>query len=112
MQTSTKEAGQALWKKMSNWLTSTKKKKQQSLPTRYLPLDRCDAGDADTVLDETVVEETALTGADRCESRPELVSVVGHLMEEKGKLEDYIHRVDLVTVGRRVRTRLMTGVDQ
>jgi len=87
--TTSKEATQALWKKMGNWLTL---KKNRCPASRYLPLDKGrDFKSSDTLL--SVIDDTRNTTAEvtvkyHKSVEPELASVVGHIMEEKGKLED------------------------
>ena len=92
-------------KKISNWLALKKKKAMQ---IRYLPLekvtDESKSGSVWTIFDETTKnEETVADPATDSESsgsspnsRPELISVVGHLMEEKGKLECYMQQVSSI----------------
>ena len=97
--TTSKEASQALWKKLGNWLTF---KKNRTLGTRYLPLEKSKEGpkcseSVMNVLDDNPFVVTEVTVCDPAVitegNQPEIISVVGHLMKEKGKLEMELEQV-------------------
>ncbi|KAI9552375.1 hypothetical protein GHT06_022741 [Daphnia sinensis] len=97
--TTSKEATQALWKKMSNWLTL---KKNRSSSARYLPLEKGHQfrsseislfSDPSSMDSQATVAESTVTYQLGNQPR-EIASVVGHLMEEKGKLECVVQQSD------------------